>query len=113
MAAGIQEKRPSVDSAPSREGMINDHTEAAIITPAAKPRRMELVRLEISPRKQYTSADPAVVARKMRVKPRTVRYIKCYLLSNSIDVILWGSEKFALGNNGICLIFVSLGYLSD
>ena len=44
------------------------------MTPAAKPRRIELARFEMSPRKQYTKAEPAVVARKMIVNPMIVMW---------------------------------------
>ena len=74
IAAGTQEKPPKRGSAPFIEGMRSDHTEAAIMTPAAKPRRIELARFEMSPRKQYTKAEPAVVARKMIVNPMIVMW---------------------------------------
>ena len=76
-AAGTQENLPKRGSAPLSEGMRSDHTEAAIMTPAAKPRRIELVRFEMSPRKQYTNAEPAVVARKMIANPMRVMWFIC------------------------------------
>lgn len=48
MVAGSHDHVPKVASAASMEGMRSDHTEAAIMTPAAKPRMMALVRLGMS-----------------------------------------------------------------
>jgi hypothetical protein len=60
---------PNLLSAALIDGIRSDHTEAAIMTPAAKPRMMAFVLLGISRLKKYTNAEPAVVARKIMVKP--------------------------------------------
>ena len=71
--AGIQFARPS-SVALSMEGMSKDQTEAAIITPAAKPKKALWRRSGISFLKKKTMADPAAVMEKVKpVAHNTIR----------------------------------------
>ena len=54
------------------DGMSSDQTDAATITPEAKPKNSVLSLPESSPLKMNTSAAPAVVAMKMIQKTSTV-----------------------------------------
>ena len=59
-AAGMNASRP-MPSLMSMAGIKRDHTEAAIITPEAKPRRAFCTTGRIPWRRKYTQAAPAVV----------------------------------------------------
>lgn len=72
MTAGRKLNEPYVSSAPSMDGMSSDQTDAATMTPEAKPKNSVLSLPESSPLKMNTSAAPAVVAMKMIQKPSTV-----------------------------------------
>ena len=50
-------------------GISSDHTEAAIITPAAKPRNTFCVTADISFLKKNTMAAPSTVARQVAPVP--------------------------------------------
>ena len=54
----------------SMAGISSDHTDAATITPAAKPRNTFWVRWDISFLKKNTSAAPSTVARQVAPVPR-------------------------------------------
>ena len=51
-------------------GISRDHTLAAIITPAAKPRKIRWTAADRSWRKKYTVAAPSTVARQVKPVPR-------------------------------------------
>ena len=52
--------------------MSSDQTDAATMTPEAKPRKSVLTFCEISFLKNHTTALPSVVAKKMTENPSTV-----------------------------------------
>ena len=72
MTAGRKLNAPYVSPAPSIDGISSDQTDAATITPEAKPKNSVLSLPESSPLKKNTSAAPAVVATKMIQKPSAV-----------------------------------------
>ena len=75
-AAGIQPTFPAA-SASSMAGMRRLHTEAAIITPAAKPRKTRWkFRLTVL-RKKKTRAAPRVVMRKVKPVPPAAQSSAC------------------------------------
>ena len=74
-AAGIQPICPS-SSACSMAGLSSDQTLAAIITPAAKPRKMWCMSLR-SPRKKKTTAEPAVVISQVNPHPKAAHVSAC------------------------------------
>ena len=82
-AAGSQPGTPS-PSACSIAGLSSDHTLAATITPAAKPRKMWCMSLR-SERKKNTTAEPAVVMSQVKPQPSAAHASACGMLS-----IIWG-----------------------
>lgn len=56
-------------SASSMAGIKRLHTEAATITPAAKPKNTRWIFLFISPRKKNTKAAPSIVIKKVNPVP--------------------------------------------
>ena len=67
-AAGIHPIWPA-SSAASMAGMSNDHTEAAIMTPAANPRNSRCMVTLSRLRNKNTAAAPSVVMRKVNPVP--------------------------------------------
>ena len=61
--------------------MMSDHTDAAIIIPAAKPRMSVLSLGEISFLKKKTTDAPAAVAINIKAKPSTVYPVPLISLS--------------------------------
>ena len=59
-AAGITDHLP-LSASISIAGMSSDHTDAATITPEAKPRSDFCSRTDISPRMKNTKAEPSIV----------------------------------------------------
>jgi hypothetical protein len=60
MAEGIQLILP-IPSESSKDGIISDHTDAATITPAAKPSNMLCMRADTSRRAKSTIDAPIIV----------------------------------------------------
>lgn len=71
MSAGTKFHLPQL-SAPSMDGMMSDHTDAATMIPDAKPRNSVFTLSDISLLKNQTIALPAVVARKMTKNPKII-----------------------------------------
>ena len=71
-AAGSQ-AGPPASWAISMAGIKSDQTEAAIITPAAKPRNARCMPCGISFLKKKTVAAPSAVAKKVNIVPRNAR----------------------------------------
>ena len=67
-AAGIHPMPPAF-SASLIAGISRDHTDAAIITPAANPRKTLCIFILISPRNRNTIAAPSVVIRNVKPVP--------------------------------------------
>ena len=67
-AAGIQPIWPA-SSARSMAGMSSDHTEAAIMTPAAKPKNTRWSSMLLRLRNRNTDAAPSVVMRNVNPVP--------------------------------------------
>ena len=61
--------------AASIDGISSDHTDAAIIIPAAKPKKSVFSFSEISLLKKNTSDEPSVVDKNINEKPRTVKAV--------------------------------------
>ena len=73
-AAGSQVV-PQFSALISRLGMSNDHTDAATITPDAKPKSNLRSRSLILPRSKKTMAAPRAVPRKGRVSMRCMLFV--------------------------------------
>ena len=67
-AAGIQPTWPA-SSARSMAGMSSDHTDAAIMTPAANPRNARWIAMLLRLRNRNTEAAPSVVIRNVNPVP--------------------------------------------
>lgn len=80
-AAGIHPICPS-SSACSMAGLSRDHTLAAIMTPAANPKKILWV-MARSLRKKKTTAEPAVVISHVKPHPSTAHVIDCIKLESN------------------------------
>ena len=74
VAAGTKLHVPQSEAA-SIDGISSDHTDAAIIIPAAKPKKSVFSFSEISLLKKNTSDEPSVVDKNINEKPRTVKAV--------------------------------------
>ena len=83
--AGTKLDAPQL-SAPSIAGMSSDQTEAAVITPAAKPKKRVLSFSGRSFLKKNTSAAPAAVDMKIIEKPNIVSAV--FVIDNLLTFYL-------------------------
>ena len=70
---------PPLSAVISIEGISNDHTEAAIITPDAKPNNSFCTHAGISPRRKKTIAEPSVVPKNGNRRPYTNSLVIIFL----------------------------------
>lgn len=71
-AAGITDCQPSPAVPISMAGMSSDHTEAATMTPEAKPSSAFCTRSGISPFMKKTNAEPSIVPNNGMSKPMMI-----------------------------------------
>ena len=81
--AGSQPGVPAA-SASSMAGMSRLHTDAAIITPAAKPRKMRCTAALSRARNRKTMAAPVAVIRKVKPVPTAAHRIDCIKPPNQL-----------------------------
>ncbi|SBW08114.1 hypothetical protein KL86CLO1_12399 [uncultured Eubacteriales bacterium] len=82
-AAGTQPTIPAA-SASSMAGMSKDQTDAAIITPAAKPRKIRCAPAVACFLKKKTTDAPKLVIKNVKPVPMAAHKIGCIFLSSSL-----------------------------
>ena len=82
-AAASQGTWPA-SSARSMAGISSDHTDAAIMTPAANPRNTRWAKALSRPRNRNTAAAPRVVMRKVKPVPRAAHVNACSMMASRL-----------------------------
>ncbi|MBQ7686660.1 MAG: hypothetical protein IJT28_05465, partial [Bacteroidaceae bacterium] len=92
--AGSTDHRP-LSAAISIEGISGDHTDAATITPDAKPSNVFCNRTDISPRIKNTKAEPSIVP-SSGINSPIINVVVIYHLGLIISEFQWRHAEVVL-----------------